>query len=112
LRYKTINLKENQPTVALALAMLEIEIEVARREGVTAVKVIHGYGSHGVGGEIKKALSLWLVEKKRSKFIRDFVKGEQWQSSSSAEKIKKLCPEVLGDTELYYINPGISVILI
>ncbi len=112
MRYKTINLKADQPTVALALAMLEIEIEVARREGVSAVKVIHGYGSHGVGGEIKKALSIWLVEKKRSKFISDFVKGEQWQSSSVAAKIKKICPDVLGDTELYYINPGITIIQI
>ena len=51
MRYKTINLKENFPTVALALATLEIEIDVAKQEGITAVKVIHGYGSHGVGGD-------------------------------------------------------------
>ncbi len=112
MRYKTINLKKDSPTVTLALAILEIEIEVARREGIVAVKVIHGYGSHGVGGEIKKALAIWLSSSKKRGKIRDFVKGEVWLSSPTAEKIKKVCPEVLGDSELYFINPGITVILL
>ena len=34
MKYKTLNLKENQPTVELALALLEIEIEMSRREGM------------------------------------------------------------------------------
>ena len=112
MRYKTINLKQDNPTVALALATLEIEIEVAKREGVLAVKVIHGYGSHGVGGEIKKALSHWLVLSKKRGFIAEYVRGEQWNSSPKSAKIKKICPEVLGDSELYFTNPGITVILL
>lgn len=112
MRYKTINLKKDSPTVALALAMLEIELEVAKHEGVSAVKVIHGYGSHGVGGEIKKALSHWLVLNKNRGVISEFVKGEEWPSSPKSEKIKKLCAEVLGDSELFYPNPGITIILI
>ncbi len=112
MRYKTINLKEDLPTVALALATLEIEIGVAKLEGIQALKVIHGYGSHGVGGEIKKALRIWLINSKRKKLIRDFVKGEQWLGSATAEKIKKACPEVLGDSELFYANPGVTILLL
>ena len=112
MKYKTINLKENQPTVALALALLEIEIEMSRREGIVAIKVIHGYGSHGVGGEIKKALSRWLILAKRRHFITEYVKGEQWTSSETAEKIKKHCPEIIGDSELYFANAGVTVILL
>ena len=33
-RYKVLNLKENNPTVELAIALLEIEIELSRKEGV------------------------------------------------------------------------------
>lgn len=112
MKYKTINLKENNPTVELALALLEIEIETSRREGICCLKIIHGYGSHGVGGEIKKALKVWLIRAKHKGFIKDFVKGEQWLASETADKIKKLCPEVLGDPELYYSNSGITIIQI
>ena len=112
MKYKTINIKENQPTVALALAILEIEIEVARREGYAAVKIIHGYGSHGVGGEIKRNLAPWLRRAKSKGFIADFVKGEEWPASEKAEKIKSFCPEILGDPELYYANSGITIILL
>ncbi|MBQ7977056.1 MAG: Smr/MutS family protein [Clostridia bacterium] len=110
MRYKILNLKENQPTVELALAILEIEVEMARREGYYAMKVIHGYGSHGVGGAIKKALNFWLMSAKKRGFIRDYVKGEHWLASQTAEKIKKQCPEVIGDPELYFSNSGITII--
>ena len=112
MKYKIINLKENQPTVDQALAILEIEIEIARREGIVAMKIIHGYGSHGVGGEIKRALKIWLPRAKHKGFISDFVKGEQWLASETAEKIKRLCPEVIGDPELFYSNSGITILLI
>ena len=112
MKYKIINLKADQPTVPQALALLEVEIEVSRREGIVVLKVIHGYGSHGVGGEIKRALKYWLDKAVRQKFIRDYIKGEQWTAIPKNEKFKKLCPEVLGDPELYYANAGVTLILI
>ena len=112
MKYKVINLKENNPTVELALGLLEIEIEVGRREGVVCLKIIHGYGSHGVGGEIKKSLAFWLNRAKNRGFIRDFVKGENWTASEKASKFKQVCPELLGDPELYYANAGVTIILI
>ena len=112
MKYKVFNVKENQPTVELALALLEIEIEAARREGIVAMKIIHGYGSHGVGGEIKKALNYWLKRAVQKGFIRDYVKGENWTSSEKTVKFKKVCPELLGDPELYYANTGVTVILL
>jgi len=112
MKYKTINLKDTMPTVELALAMIEIEIETCKKEGMQVLKIIHGYGSHGVGGEIKKALKKWLLLKKRSHFISDYVFGEAWNTSKTAEKIKEICPEVLGDSELFTINPGLTIILL
>jgi len=49
---KTVNLKEENFNVELALAVVEIEIECAKREGRAALKLLHGYGSHGRGGVI------------------------------------------------------------
>lgn len=110
--YKSYNAKEGSPTVELALANIEIEIERCQKEGVKVLKIIHGYGSHGTGGEIKRNLSRWLVLKKKQGFIKDFVKGEEWPTSQKAEKIKQYCPEVLGDMELYFINPGLTVVVL
>lgn len=110
--YKTYNVKADNPTVELALANIEIEIERCKSEGVLVLKIIHGYGSHGVGGEIKRNLLRWLELKKRQGFIKNYVKGEEWPTSSKAEKIKQYCPDVLGDMELYNINPGFTLVVI
>lgn len=112
MKYKVLNLKKDSPTVELALGLLEIEIELCRREGIIALKIIHGYGSHGVGGEIKRSLSFWLMRAKKRGFIRDYIKGEHWTASEKAPKFKKVCPELLGDPELYYANAGVTIILI
>ena len=110
--YKTYNVKKDNPTVELALANIEIEIERCKSEGIRVLKIIHGYGSHGTGGEIKRNLSNWLLLKKKQGFIKDYVKGEEWPTSQKAEEIKKHHPEVLGDMELYFLNPGITIIVL
>lgn len=55
-----INLKENMPTVELAIANLEIELDFARQNNISAIKLIHGYGSHGSGGAIFNAVKAHL----------------------------------------------------
>ena len=110
--YKTINLKLDNPTVAIALANIETEINTCRLEGIKVLKIIHGYGSHGTGGEIKRALAHWLRINKRKKFIRDYITGETFPTSDKSKIFKDICPEIMGDTELYYANPGVTIILI
>ena len=112
MKYRTINIKDDHPSVDLALAILEIEIETAHFEGVRALKVIHGYGSHGVGGEIKRNLIPWLKRAKRRGIIADFIRGEECFISDSLKKIEKFCPEILGDADLYHINSGVTIILL
>jgi len=113
MKYKIFNLKENMPTVEQALAMIEIEVQLCRREGLIALKIIHGYGSSGVGGGIKRALTFWAKRSIKKGLFKAFIKGEQWsQENPTVDYIKKLCPEVLGDMELYQANAGVSVILI
>ena len=112
MNYRTYNLKEDMPTVELALANIEIEIDRCHSEGVKVLKIIHGYGSSGVGGEIKKALSNWLRIKKRSGLIKDYIKGEEWPTSNKAAKIKQEVPELLGDMELYFANPGLTILIL
>ena len=101
MQYRTYNVKADLPTVELALANIEIEL-----------KVIHGYGSSGVGGEIKHALNNWLKIKKRQGLFLDYVKGEELATSKKQKKFKEICPELMGDFELYFSNPGVTLIFI
>lgn len=113
MRYKTLNLKEYDPSVEQAIALVELEIQRSIKEGYYAIKIIHGYGSHGVGGVIKKELQKWKIKAKSRGLILEYVKGENWSDSNpTVQKIKKICPEVLGDFEPFTTNPGISVVLI
>ena len=59
---KIVNLKEGMPLVHQALAQLSQELVVARDEGYSLVKLIHGYGSTGAGGEIRIAVQKRLRE--------------------------------------------------
>ena len=108
---KYLNLKENGATVEYALAVLEIEIENAKRSGEIAIKVLHGYGSHGRGGAIsiavKKQLGIW----KRQGFIKDFFGGDKWDMfDEKTMNILQLDKTIFGDEDLGHANPGISII--
>jgi len=61
-RMKTVNLEEGMPEVRQALSRLDSELARARKEGCELVKLIHGYGSTGAGGEIRIAVQKRLRE--------------------------------------------------
>ena len=106
-----INLKEDGYTVEYALAVLEIEIESAKREGICAMKLLHGYGSHGKGGVIaqavKKQLELW----KRQGFIVDYFGVDHCDIfDPKTQTILNLDKGIYNDEDLGHANPGISII--
>lgn len=110
---KTINLKEFSPTVDYALAVVEIEIERAKLEGVTALKVLHGYGSHGRGGAILSNLRRLLQAFKKAGKIKDFFGGDKWNSfDKDAMAVLLQDKTICGDEDLNRSNPGITIIII
>ena len=112
MRIEYINLKEDLPISELARANLEIEIERLIKTDTKVLKILHGYGSHGVGGEIKKQTTNLLKKLKEKKVIKDFSSGEKL----SIEFIKKHnlyvnFPELLLDSDLKNYNSGISIVI-
>jgi len=81
---KIINLEEGLPSVASASSRLLGELRLAREQNCAAVKVIHGYGSHGVGGQLRIAIQGMLARMVQSKEIAAFVAGEEWRISNEA----------------------------
>ena len=67
----TIDIKSNNQTVSEALAQFEMELQTYKFGGFKVMKVIHGYGSHGVGGAIKQAFLKKCTDLKNRKIIED-----------------------------------------
>lgn len=101
------------PTVDEALRRLENEIALARREKAAMLKVIHGYGSGGEGGDIRVAVQRRLKEMIESGEVRGCIFGEDWSKSDEAawHLIQKR-PELKSDRDLGRGNQGITIVLL
>jgi adenosylmethionine-8-amino-7-oxononanoate aminotransferase len=95
------------------LQRLDREIAVARQQQHPLLKVIHGYGSSGEGGDIRIAVQSRLRQLVAAGQIRGCIFGEDW-STSDEVAWRLICqqPEVKGDKDLGRRNQGITVILV
>ena len=110
---KIVNLELDRPTVPTALSLLENALHSARGQKYVAVKLIHGYGSSGVGGDIRIAVQKTLAQKIAVQEIRAFVAGEDWRISNEATwELLKKCPELKQDADLGRANRGISIVVL
>lgn len=107
--YKTINIEKGLPRVEAAMRLLADEIGAAKRTGIKVIKVIHGYGSTGKGGALKKGLREMLFDMKDILAIN----GEVF--SIFDENTRKLLfrfPQMRKDRDLDKSNPGITIIML
>lgn len=108
-----MNLKSDMPLVREALQRLERELAIARQEKTTVLKVVHGYGSSGAGGEIRIAVQKRLREMAEYGQIRGCIFGENWSKSDELTwKILQSMAELKSDPDLGRKNPGITIVLL
>ena len=101
------------PLVPQALAMLERELNIARQNGRTILKLIHGYGSSGVGGDIRIAVQKRLHELEHDRAIRACIFGEDWAASDARTwALLKSYPVLKQDHDLGRCNRGITIVLL
>ena len=113
MKVKTINIKEGYPPSDVAVANMELEIEAFSFSEVKVLKVIHGYGSHGVGGEIKKLAQQKLKELKKHNKILDFIPCEQFgEEQKHSNYIFNNFPELILDDDLKNYNSGITLVFL
>ena len=109
----TINIKDGYPPSDVAVANMEIEIEACANSDTKAIKVIHGYGSHGVGGEIKRLAHLRLAELKKTKRILNYIPGEKFgEREKHSEFIINNFPELILGDDLKNYNSGITIVFL
>ncbi len=110
---KTVNLKSDRPTVHEALQRLEQEIATARRVQCVCLKMVHGYGSTGAGGDIRIAVQRRLAEMAEAGQIRACIYGENWSKSDETTwKLLRDHVELKFDRDLGRGNQGITVVIL
>ena len=101
------------PSAHEAVARLTREIAIAKQQGHFAIKLIHGYGSSGVGGDIRIAAQKRLREMQDNHEIRDYIFGEDWTiSDENTWKLANAHPELKRDRDLGKKNLGITIVLL
>jgi len=109
----TVNLKSDRPTVQEALNRLEQELSSARQRGQVILKIIHGYGSTGAGGDIRIAVQLRLKELAETGLVCGCIFGEEWSTSSQQVwTLVRRSPELKSDPDLGKKNLGITIVLL
>jgi hypothetical protein len=110
---RTVNLEEGFPTRDDAYKKLETALAKARKDGLAAVKVIHGYGSSGQGGILRFAIRGYLRQMKDRGEIALFVNGESFsQFEERSRALLKKVPELVLDRDLGRGNKGVTLVLI
>jgi hypothetical protein len=110
---KTINLKFDRPTVQLALERMERELASARAAKCAALKVIHGYGSTGAGGDIRVAVQKRLRELVDAGEIAGCIFGEDWSKAEDETwSILQARAELNDDPDLGRRNLGITIVIL
>jgi hypothetical protein len=101
------------PTVQEALQRLDREIAAARQQKHPLLKLIHGFGSSGAGGDIRIAVQKRLHELAEAGQIRGCVFGENWTKSDDMTwRLLQKHSELKSDPDLGRSNRGITVVLL
>ena len=101
------------PQVQEALARLDRELAAARQRGEVLLKLIHGYGSTGAGGDIRIAVQKQLRELADNGQIRSCIFGESWsKSDDEAWRLLQSHPALKNDSDLGRRNPGITIVVL
>jgi hypothetical protein len=108
-----INLEEGHPTVNVGLMRLDRALIAARADKVPILKLIHGYGSSGVGGRLREEVWKALDRFKRNGFISDFIPGEDFRTSNEASwALLKRDRTIKADRDFGRLNRGITIVVL
>jgi len=110
---KTVDLKSDMPAVHEALQRLDRELAIARQQGSKLLKLIHGYGSTGEGGDICIAVQRRLRELAQDGRIQGCVFGENWSKSDDTTwRLVQSQAALKTDPDLGRRNRGITIVLL
>jgi len=110
---QVFNVKSDMPSLDEARRRVIAEMRRAKQAGVRVLKIIHGYGSSGVGGTLNIGLRKSFKLRKKEAAIRDYVPGEEFNVfNRTVLAMLEEVPELKGDADLSMANEGMTVVWI
>ena len=110
---RIVNLEDGRPTVNVALLHLDRALAEARAARVPLLKLIHGYGSSGVGGVLREEIWKALARLQRDGEITAFIPGEDFRlSHQSSWELIKHNKSLREDRDLGRGNRGITIVVL
>ncbi len=107
-----IDIKSNMPLVEEAMSELTqmLSFYTGKQK---VVKILHGYGSTGVGGSIKKATHRILSQWKSLKRIKAFIPGEGFDLNSGYQEVIHTYKDLIrNDSDYRHSNDGITYVIL
>lgn len=109
-KVRYINLERGFPTVDLAVRDMIGQLGTYKRQGYRALVLIHGWGSSGTGGGIKKGVQNKLKEQSLSGLVYGFCSGEDWADNKT--EYVNYCSQLAQFDRDISGNQGVSVVLL
>lgn len=110
---RTVNLEKGMPLVQQALERLRIELETAKRQGVSVLTLIHGYGSSGKGGLIKEEVRNQLQYLFDQGNINDLLPGEAFhRNNGKGKQLLRRFPELAEHRDFGRMNRGVTLVIL
>ncbi len=110
---RVVNLEDGMPSLEQARSRLATELSRARGAREFGLKLIHGYGSTGVGGVLRVGLGATLMKMKRDGQLRHVIFGENWRmGDADAWALVKQHPALKQDADWGRGNRGITIVLL
>lgn len=107
-----MNLEEGMPSLAEATLRMNQFINQSQHAGVRVIKIIHGYGSSGVGGRLRNGLRQELMKRKQNGKIKDLIPGERFGVNEDTILYLHQYTQLKVDPDFSMNNPGITVIIL
>lgn len=109
--FRIVNLEKGMPLVRAALQRMQNELEAARLNNERVLVFIHGYGSSGRGGAIRKEVRRQLQYMLDQKNINEFLPGEKCDKRSGVfRQMARRFPFM--ESLVRKPNPGITVVVL
>lgn len=110
---KTINIKSSLPSVDEARKLLNNLLIQAYNDGTRLIKIVHGYGSTGLGGKLKIAIRNSLIRRKREGLVENIIFGENFTNlNKNLDEILRKFPALKCDVDYKKKNEGITIVIL
>lgn len=110
---RKVNIKIGLPAIETARSRLISALYGAKADGVTVLKIVHGWGSSGSGGDIRFMVREYLEREKYGPLFKEYILGEDFSSNSAAAlKIVERYTVLKKDADWKRKNKGITLVIL